>query len=116
MPMGIGAACAKEKREAVMADVGLAGAHRAEASSAEDCFALGMIHSSGAGVPIDLVQAHKWFNIAASRGHRDAAGLRREIAEQMSDSEIGSAQRAARDWLRSHPQASQPLCETRIAA
>jgi hypothetical protein len=38
------------------------------------------------------------------RGHNDAARLRREIAEQMSDSEIGSAQRAARDWLKAHPQ------------
>jgi len=104
------------KREAEMADVGLAGAYRAEPSNAEDCFACGMIHSAGAGVAVDLVQAHKWFNIAAMRGHSDAARLRREIAEQMSDSEIGSAQRAARDWLRAHPHASAPVRETRIAA
>jgi hypothetical protein len=62
-----------------------------------------MAYSAGAGVAIDLVEAHKWFNIAASRGHDDAARLRREIAELMSDSEIGQAQRAARDWLKSHP-------------
>jgi TPR repeat protein len=99
-----------------MADVGLMSAHRAEPSNADDCFALGMIHSAGAGVAVDLVQAHKWFNIAAMRGHRDAARLRREIAELMSDCEIGSAQRAARDWLRAHPQATAPLGETRIAA
>ena len=99
-----------------MADVGLGCTHRAEPSNADECFAFGMIHSAGAGVTIDLVQAHKWFNIAAMRGHRDAAQLRREIAEQMSDSEIGSAQRAARDWLRTHPQASAPVQETRIAA
>src|SRR5690348_5584245 len=99
-----------------MADVGLGCAAGAEPSNAQDCFALGMIHSSGAGVAIDLVQAHKWFNIAAMRGHGDAARLRREIAEQMSDGEIGSAQRAARDWLCAHPQASVPVRETRIAA
>ena len=99
-----------------MADVGLSGAHRAEPENADEYFALGMIHSAGAGVAVDLVQAHKWFNIAAMRGHRDAARLRREIAEQMGDSEIGSAQRAARDWLRAHPQASAPRRETRIAA
>jgi TPR repeat protein len=75
-----------------------------------------MIHSAGAGVTVDLVQAHKWFNIAAMRGHRDAARLRREIAEQMSDTEIGAAQRAARDWLRAHPQPPAPVHETRIAA
>ena len=99
-----------------MADVGLGFTHRAEPSNADECFAFGMIHSAGAGVTIDLVQAHKWFNIAAMRGHRDAAQLRREIAEQMSDTEIGTAQRAARDWLHMHPQASAPVQETRIAA
>ena len=75
----------------------------AEPKGAEDCFALGMVHSSGVGVPVDLVQAHKWFNIAAARGHCEAARLRREVAEQMSDSEIGEAQRAARAWLQAHP-------------
>jgi TPR repeat protein len=75
-----------------------------------------MIHSAGAGVAVDLVEAHKWFNIAAVRGHREAAHLRREIAEQMSDGEIGSAQRAARDWLRGHMQPTALVRETRFAA
>ncbi len=78
-------------------------------TNAEGCFGLGMIYSAGAGVAVDLVQAHKWFNIAAMRGHCDAARLRREIAEQMSDSEIGCAQRAARDWLKEHPQMPAPV-------
>ena len=56
------------------------------------------------------------FNIAAMRGHGDAARLRREIAEQMSDGEIGSAQRTARDWLRTRVQPAAPIRETRIAA
>ena len=67
----------------------------AKPKDAEDCFALGMSFSSGAGMAVDLVQAHKWFNIAALRGHPDGAELRREIAAQMTDSEIGNAQRAA---------------------
>lgn len=75
-----------------------------EPAGVEDCFGLGMVYSAGAGVMVDLIEAHKWFNIAASRGHQDAARLRREIAELMSDSEIGCAQRAARDWLKTHPQ------------
>ena len=88
-----------------MADIELLAVKPAD-TDAEGCFGLGMIYSAGAGVAIDLVQAHKWFNIAAMRGHRDAAQLRREIAEQMSDAEIGSAQRAARDWLKANPQTS----------
>jgi len=86
-----------------------------EPSDAQGCFERGMIHSVGAGVPIDLIEAHKWFNIAAARGHCDGARLRREIAEQMSDREIGCAQRAARDWLKSHPVAPARV-EIRAAA
>jgi uncharacterized protein len=51
-------------------------------------------------VPADLVAAHKWFNLAASRGNAEAIRLRREIAAQMSDAEIAAAQRAARAWLK----------------
>lgn len=79
-----------------------------EPAGADDCFTLGMMHSSGAGVAVDLIQAHKWFNIAAARGHHEAAQLRREIAEQMTDSEIGQAQRAARAWLQAHPNLAAP--------
>ena len=86
---------------------GIAAAYAAEPQDAEGCFALGMNYSIGAGVTADLVEAHKWFNIAAMRGHADGARLRREIAEQMADAEIGRAQRAARDWLKSHPQPVQ---------
>ncbi|MEA2975786.1 MAG: uncharacterized protein QOF19_1306, partial [Alphaproteobacteria bacterium] len=49
-----------------------------------------------------------WFNIAASKGCADAARLRREIAAEMSDAEIGRAQLAAREWLKLQPQA-QPV-------
>ena len=83
-------------------------AYAVEPKDATGCFALGMNYSAGAGVAVDLIEAHKWFNIAAMRGHADAARLRREIAEQMADAEIGRAQRAARDWLKSHPQAPAP--------
>jgi hypothetical protein len=89
-----------------------------EIVDAEDCFIRGMSFSSGAGVAVDLVQAHMWFNIAAMRGHIDGAPMRKEIAAQMADSEIGMAQRAARDWLKAHPQAPIPVVmpEIRIAA
>jgi hypothetical protein len=71
-------------------------------------FELGMRYSSGREVPADLVTAHQWFNLAAMKGHTDAPRLRREIAAEMQDAEIGRAQRAARDWLKAHPQAAAP--------
>ena len=63
-------------------------------------FELGMMYSVGRDMPIDLISAHKWFNLAAVKGNTEAIRLRREIASQMSDAEIATAQRAARDWLR----------------
>ena len=87
-----------------------------EPKDAGDCFALGMNYSIGTCAGVDLVQAHKWFNIAAMRGHQDGARLRREIAEQMSDGEIGNAQRAARDWLKAHPAPAKPAMAIRVAA
>jgi TPR repeat protein len=73
-------------------------------ASADEMFELGMIHSSGREGQADLIAAHKWFNLAAMKGHAEATRLRREIANEMSDSEIGQAQRAARDWLKANPQ------------
>ena len=63
-------------------------------------FELGMMYSIGRDVPLDLVSAHKWFNLAAMKGNVEAVRLRREVADQMSDVEIATAQRAARAWLR----------------
>ena len=76
--------------------------------TADTMFELGMMHSSGREVPVDLVTAHKWFNIAAMKGHAEAARLRREIAAEMADAEIGQAQRAARDWIKAH---SEPVAQ-----
>jgi uncharacterized protein len=68
--------------------------------SGDMLFELGMMYSVGRDLPIDLVSAHKWFNLAAVKGNAEAIRLRREVADQMSDAEIATAQRAARDWLR----------------
>jgi len=61
-----------------------------------------MICSTGQSTPLDMVSAHKWFNIAGSLGIKDAVRLRNEVAAEMSESEIAAAQRAARAWLVRH--------------
>src|SRR3954467_12038530 len=85
-------------------------------TTAEALHELGMTHASGRSVPVDLVTAHKWFNIAAMKGHAEAARMRREIAAEMTDSEIGQAQRAARDWLKSQPEAAPIAPQLSVAA
>jgi hypothetical protein len=51
---------------------------------------------------VNLVAAHKWFNLAALKGRADAIRLRREVAEMMSEVEIAIAQREARAWMTAH--------------
>jgi uncharacterized protein len=62
-------------------------------------FERGMYWASGRAGVVNLVAAHKWFNLAASKGHTDAIAMRREIAELMSEGEIAAAQREARAWI-----------------
>lgn len=70
---------------------------RAAYGSADDCFELGVAYSCGAGdLKIDLIEAHKWFNLAASLGSEQAQAMRAEIAEEMTAREIVEAQRQAR--------------------
>lgn len=63
-------------------------------------FDLGVFYSTGSnGVDCDLIEAHKWFNIAAARGHEDAPFCRADISDEMTAREIAEAQRRARQWL-----------------
>lgn len=63
-------------------------------------FELGVICSTDDTiVSADLIEAHKWFNLAASLGHEGAAALRAELAEEMCTRDIAEAQRRARQWL-----------------
>ncbi len=65
-------------------------------------FELGLMYCAGRDVDLDLVSAHKWFNLAAMRGNEDAKRYRMEIAREMSKTEIAEAQRQARAWLGRH--------------
>jgi TPR repeat protein len=71
-------------------------------STAETYYELGIQSSTGKNGGIDLVAAHKWFNIAAAKGCADAARMRGEVAGEMSAAQIAQAQRAARDFLAVH--------------
>ncbi|MEM6476422.1 MAG: hypothetical protein AAF687_09675 [Pseudomonadota bacterium] len=63
-------------------------------------FDLGVAYSTGSnGVTCDLIEAHKWFNLAAARGHDEAGHCRADISEEMTAREIAEAQRQARQWL-----------------
>ncbi len=78
----------------------LGGAPAAMASDA--LYELGLMYCSGRNGDYDLVEAHKWFNLAAMRGSMDAKRLRQELSQEMTRAEISRAQKLAREWLTRH--------------
>lgn len=76
----------------------------AQGGDSEAYFDLGMAFSTGSeALAVDLVEAHKWFNLAAVGGYEHAAQCRADVAEDMTAREIAEAQRRAREWLRTCP-------------
>lgn len=68
--------------------------------SLDALYDLGVAFSTGShGVICDMIEAHKWFNIAASKGHEEASWCRADISDEMTAREIAEAQRRAREWL-----------------
>ncbi|UAK23492.1 hypothetical protein [Sphingomonas nostoxanthinifaciens] len=60
-------------------------------------FDWGLACSVGSGgVELDLIEAHKWFNLAALAGDERGAEWRADIAATLSRADIREAQRRAR--------------------
>lgn len=71
----------------------------AKKGRAEALYNLGLAYSTGQGVGVDFVAAHKWFNLAAMRGVDEAKSWRAQISREMLPNQIAEAQRLAREWL-----------------
>ena len=72
----------------------------AERGNVDALFDLGIAYSTGrGGIAVDLIEAHKWFNLAALSGCTRGQECRAEIALEMTAREIAEAQRQARAWL-----------------
>ena len=70
----------------------------AQAGESEAQLTLGRLFAKGDGVLQDYVQAHRWFNLAASGGLRRARIERDAIAEKMTPRQIARAQTLARNF------------------
>jgi uncharacterized protein len=76
----------------------------AERGSVDALFELGVSFSTGrGGIAVDLIEAHKWFNLAALSGDTRSQACRADISIEMTAREIAEAQRQARAWLTIHP-------------
>lgn len=84
----------------------------AEQGHAEALYTLGGMYERGRGaIQADLVQAHKWFNIAVAAGFDIAQDNLDEIEAKMSREQIEKARAMAKEWLATHklPTHSGPL-------
>jgi TPR repeat protein len=71
----------------------------AKEGRADALYNLGLAYSTGQGVGVDLIAAHKWFNLAAVRGVEAAKSWRNQLAAEMVPGQIAEAQKLAREWL-----------------
>ena len=71
----------------------------AKQGRADALYNLGLAYSTGQGVGVDFIAAHKWFNLAALRGVEEAKRWRAQISGEMNNNQIAEAQRLAREWL-----------------
>ena len=70
----------------------------ADAGDRRAMLALGRLHVQGLGVPQSYVDAHMWFNLAASRGEMASVAERDALAERMTPGQIATAQERAMEW------------------
>lgn len=73
---------------------------------------LGRLYSNGwAGIRKDVVEAHKWLNLAAARtsieNYKEYSDTRAQIAGPMTPQEISEAQRRAWKWLSEFEKRAQ---------
>ena len=77
----------------------------ADAGDRQAMLALGRLYVQGLGVLQDYVEAHKWLNLAASRGEAAALQERDAVAAKMTPEERAEAQKLARAWRPGSGQA-----------
>lgn len=76
--------------------------YAAQGGAPDALLQLGLMYCSGREVEVDLIAAHKWFNLAALRGSEEAKRYRLELSREMSKKDVAHAQKLAREWLTRH--------------
>lgn len=74
--------------------------YAAQGGQPDALFELGLMYCTGRDVSMDLIEAHKWFNLAAMRGNEEAKHYRSELAREMAKTDVALAQKRAREWLK----------------
>jgi TPR repeat protein len=70
---------------------------------AQALYEIGLNYATGHGVDRNLVEAHKWLNLATVHGSNRAAIDRDDLTQELTRREIRQALQMAREWQDSHP-------------
>ena len=69
--------------------------------TADDMYRRGLDASTPGSQDYNIVEAHKWFNLAAMKGNAEARTYRKELLLEMTADQVAEAQRIAREWMSS---------------
>jgi hypothetical protein len=69
--------------------------------STEDMYRKGLEASLPGAENYNIVEAHKWFNLAAMKGCAQSRVYRKELLLEMTTDQVAEAQRIAREWMSS---------------
>jgi len=67
-------------------------------------FRLAQLYEQGLGIPQNFIEAHRWYNLAASQGHAEARTARDKLGVRLTPEQLGEAQRLASE-TRAQPKA-----------
>ena len=81
-----------------------------EAGNPRAMYAWGVINQNGRGVSVDLVEAHKWFNLAQYFGEAlPQQNPMETIERRIPHEQLEKAQNDALDWLEAHEGKNQSI-------
>lgn len=68
-------------------------AHRGDANA---CVAVGLRYFQGTGMEVNLHEARHWVNIAAKKGHADAASILPRLDQMIAEAEMAELEAEAK--------------------
>lgn len=70
----------------------------ADLGSTESQLLLGLIYEEGRGVPVDLVKAYMWYDLASEK--EEARSSRDRVAKKMTPAQMAEAKRLIIEWMQ----------------
>lgn len=63
---------------------------------------IGVMYADGDGVAKDVVQAYKWWSLAAESGDQQSAAALKELQAEMKPEQVAAGKKLAEEWIAAH--------------